>query len=160
MAGRFAYFLIAGGAVVGGAFLQGDISFDRHDGDIEIAQALISGDPGEIDRRVDRIVDRETHNMTVASDGDEQSLDPAAKRALSAAVAELVRAEGSLIAAKLDDELPPAVIKQAEERRNAARQAVERLSADAKAESRGHRDALRENLRDDIRASVRDAVRN
>lgn len=156
MAGRFAYFLIAGGALVGGAALQGDINFNARDGDVEVAQAVLSGDKGQIDRKVDRIIDRETPNMAVNRDGNDQALDPAAKRALSAAVAELVRAEGSLISAKLDDAMPAAAIKQAEERRNAARGAVERLSADAKAESRGNRDALREN----IRATVRDAVRS
>jgi hypothetical protein len=157
MAGRFAYFLIAGGAIVGGMALQGDLNFGSHDGDVEIAQALLSGNDRDIDRKVDRIVDRETHKMTIRHDGDDRSngLDPAAKRALSAAVAELVRAEGSLITAKLDDDMPAAAIKQAEERRDAARQAVERLSADAKTETRVNRDALRENIRETVRDAVR-----
>jgi hypothetical protein len=157
MAGRFAYFLIAGGAIVGGMALQGDLNFGSHDGDVEIAQALLSGNDRDIDRKVDRIVDRETHKMTIRHDGDDRSdgLDPSAKRALSAAVAELVRAEGSLITAKLDDDMPAAAIKQAEERRDAARQAVERLSADAKTETRVNRDALRENIRETVRDAVR-----
>jgi hypothetical protein len=156
MAGRFAYFLIAGGAIVGGMALQGDLNFDSHDGDVEVAQALLSGNDREIDRKVDRIIDRETHQMTIRH-GDDRSdrLDPAAKQALSAAVAELVRAEGSLITAKLDDDMPAAAIKQAEERRDAARQAVERLSDDTKAESRANRDALRENIRETVRDAVR-----
>jgi hypothetical protein len=156
MAGRFAYFLIAGGAIVGGMVLQGDISFDDHDADIEVAQALLSGNEREIDRKVDRIIDRETHNMTVRHEVDQPgAIDAANKRALSAAVAELVRAEGSLITAKLNDDMPAAAIKQAEERRDAARQAVERLSADVKSESRGNRDALRQNIRDTVRDAVR-----
>ena len=52
------------------------------------------------------------------------------------------------------------MIKQAEQRRDLARQAVDRLADDAKAETRSNRDALRENIRDTVREGVRDAVRS
>lgn len=163
MAGRFAYLMMAGAAVVGGMFLQGDIKFNADAGEIAVAQALIGGDKvrierevdRQVDREVDRIVDRETKDVVRVEQRISARDDAATKRALSDAIAELVRAEGSLITARLDDETPSGVIKQAEERRNAARETVDRLAEEAKAESRGDRGALREN----IRATVRDAVR-
>ena len=66
-----------------------------------------------------------------------------------------MRAEGSLVTARLDDQTPAAVIKQAEHRRDLAREAVDRLAADAKAQSRGERDELRDTIRDEVRAAVR-----
>ena len=160
MAGRFAYFMIAGGALVGGAILQGDLSFNPDEHEVGVARAIISGNERDIERSVDRAVDRavDGERITVQA-GDERrdgDLDPAMKRALSGAVAELVRAEASLISAKLDDNMPAAAVKQAEERRDSARDAVERIADQAKAASKEDRDALR----DDIRATVRDAVRS
>jgi hypothetical protein len=155
MAGRFAYFLIAGGAIVGGAILQGDISFnpDRHD--VRVARAVISGDERAIERSFDRAIDRETIAVRGKDDRTDGDLDPATKRALSGAVAELVRAEASLISAKLDDGMPESALKQIEQRRDIARQAVERLADDAKASSQSDRDALREDIRESVRAAVR-----
>ena len=127
--GRFGYFLVGGAAIFAGMVVQGDVDLGTdHDGH-------------------DRIVK--------SRDGADGEIDRATKRALASAVEELVRAEGSLISARMDDETPAAVIKQAEQRRDAAKQAVERLADDAKAESRGNRDALRQNIRDEIRDAVR-----
>lgn len=161
MAGRFAYFLIAGGAIIGGMFAQGDLSFDDDRAEHAARPALLDRDDRKFDRAVDRIVERGASKMVIRSDeGQTVEADPAMKRALAAAIAELVRAEGSLITARLDDEMPAAVIEQAERRRNAARQAVERISEDAKAETRANRDAVRQRLRDEVREGVRDAVRS
>ena len=157
MAGRFAYFLIAGGAIVGGMFYQGDLNFDGDRGKHAVRHAFSHGD----DREVDRIVDRAADKMVVrGEDGQPVETDPATKRALAAAVAELVRAEGSLITAKLDEDMPAAAIAQAEQRRDAAQQAVERIAEDAKTETRASRDALRQNIRDEIREEVRAVVRS
>lgn len=155
MAGRVAYFVMAGAALIGGMFMQGDLKFGDHRDDFEIAKAVIGGDDREIDRTVARIVDRETESAVVRGEAEAEDIDPAAKAALTQAVAELVRAEGSLITARMDDDMPAEAIKQAEQRRDFARQAVERLSDDVKAESRGNRAALRANIRDSVRTAVR-----
>jgi hypothetical protein len=145
MAGRVAYFMIAGGALAGGMLLQGDLKFDNDRAD------------RRIDRHVDRAVDREVDRAEVrAEDRRTVTSERVARRDLSDAIADLVRAEGSLITAKLDENIPAAAIRQAEQRRDRARDVVERLSEDAKAASQSDRDALRENIRD----SVRDAVRS
>lgn len=154
--GRFGYFLVAGAAIVGGMVIQGDVDLGSdHDGHDRTVKISTGGDD-EIDRTVDRIVDRATDKMEIrGDDGQAVATDRATKRALAEAVKELVRAEGSLIAARMDDDMPAAAIKQAEQRRDLAKQAVERIANDAKAESRGNRDALRQNIRDEIRDAVR-----
>ena len=160
MAGRIAYFLIAGAAIVGGMALQGDINFnDEHSGD-RIARAVTEDGDVAIDRKVDRAVDRRIdgrvdRRVDRKVDRETVTRDPATRHALSEAVGELVRAEGSLISLKLDDQIPPSVIKQAEQRRDFAKEAVERLADDARTGSRDERDAIRENLRDVIREAVR-----
>jgi hypothetical protein len=150
MAGRFAHFLVAGAAIVGGMIYQGDVNLDidsdRH-GTVKVHSA---GDESVIEREVAKVVTQE---------GETVATDAATKRALSEAVAELVRAEGGLIAARLDDETPAAAITQAEQRRDAARQTVDRLADDVRSKTRD-RDSLRQNARDQVRESVREAVRS
>lgn len=152
MAGRVVYFLIAGAAVAGGMLLQGDLKFGSDEDKIRVTQARIGGGEAKVDRRAERSVERR-----VAREKARQieQREEAIEREVADAVEELVRAEGSLISARLDDNMPAAAIRQAEERRNAARDAVERLSDAGKAASADDRDALRESIRD----SVRDAVR-
>jgi hypothetical protein len=156
MAGRLAYFLVGGAAIVTGMVVQGDVDLGSdHVGHDRIVR-ISSGSDGEIDRTVDRIVDRATDKIEIdGDDGQAVATDPATKRALAEAVKELVRAEGSLIAARMDDDMPATAIKQAEQRRDLAKQAVDRIANDAKAESRGNRDALRQKIRDEVRAAVR-----
>ena len=151
MAGRFAHFLVAGAAIVGGMVVQGDIDLGTHH-DREIGRKV----DRTVDRSVDRIVDRATRSIDIRDDGGKAiETDPAMQRALIGAVAELVRAEVSLSAAKRNDDAPDAVVEQAEQRRDLAREAVDRIADDARSESRGNRDALRQNIRDEIRAAVR-----
>ena len=146
MAGRLAYVAVVGAAILGGMILQGDINFNDRVESRSVERRI----DREVDRTVDRQVDRTVDRAV------ERQYDAATRRALSAAIAELARAEGSLISLKIDEEIPPAVIKQAEDRRNAARAAVERLADPAKGDSQADRDALPETIRD----SVRDAVRS
>ena len=156
MAGRFAYLLIAGGAVFGGMIFQGDIDLFGDSDQRVTSHVTVDRDDDAVDRVIDRVADK----MVVrGDDGETADVDPATKRALAEAVAELVRAEGSLIVAKLDDDMPDAAILQAEQRRDLAQQAVDRLADNAKAETRGNRDALKQNIRDDVREGARDAVR-
>ena len=154
MAGRLAYMAMTGGAILAAMVLQGDINFNdrvesRHEEkriDRIADRAVDRTVDGRVDRRVERSLSR----------ADERQRDAATRRALSAAIAELARAEGSLITLKMDDAIPADVIEQAEERRNAARAEVERVADDAKVDNSAERDALRETIRE----SVRDAVRS
>ncbi len=160
MAGRLVHFLVAGAAIFRGMVIQGDIDLESELGDHEAARPASQVDR-RVDRRVDRIVDRATRKMVVrGEDGQTVEPDAATKRALAAAVAELIRAEGRLVTAKLDDETPATAIEQAEQRRDLARETVERIADDARAETRGNRDALRQNIRDEVREGARDAVRS
>lgn len=139
MAGRFVHFLVAGAAVAGGMALQGDLKFHEGERGLRVSQARAI-DQVRVERRVDRSAER--HEQVI-------------EREIASAVAELVRAEGSLISARLDENLPAAALKRAEARRDAARDAVERLSDDAKPASADDRDALRESIRDSVRGAVR-----
>ncbi len=165
MAGRFVHFLVAGAAIVAGMAVQGDIDLGMHPDDREIDRRVDRIIGREVDRTadrtVDRIVDRATDKIEIRGrDGETVEADPATRRALAAAVAELVRAEGSLAVAKVGDNMPETVIEQAEQRRNLARKAVERIADDARAEARRERDARPQKVRDEVRDAVRSAVRS
>jgi len=161
MAGRFAYFLIGGVAVVGGMVLQGDLNFAADGAEHEVARMVDRSVDRTVDGSVDRITGRETDRIVISGEtGETAAADAATKRALSEAVAELVRAEAGLITLRLDDQIPAAVVKRAEQRRDLARQAVDRLADDARSEPRDDRDALRQTIRDEVRESVRAAVRS
>lgn len=160
MAGRFGSFLVAGAAIFAGMVVQGDIDLDDED---VVVHRTVSSDRGDrdIDRRIDRIVDRATREIDVRV-GDDKAIesDPATRSALIGAVAELVRAEVSLAAAQRDDALPEAAVEQAQQRSDLARQTVDRIANEARSNTRDDRDAVRQNIRDEVRESVREAVRN
>ena len=142
MAGRIVHFVVAGAAIVTGMMVQGDINVGQN------AER-------EVHRGSDRVVDRRSEQIQVRTGQTQGEVDSETKRALAAAVAELVRAEGSLIAAKLDDKVSAEAIEHVEHRRDVARDTVERVADEARAQSRGNREAIRE-----IREEVRDALRN
>ncbi len=161
MVGRIGSILIAGAALVTGMVVQGDLDLDDELGDHQTVR-VEHNDRSErgFERRVDRIVDRSTRGIDSRGDDDvpiEQN--PVIRRQMMSAVAELLRAEAGLIAAKSDDKLPPAALAQAEQRRDAAKMAVDRLADEAKAVSRDDREEIRDNLREEIRDAVRDGVR-
>lgn len=152
MAGRFAYFLIAGGALVAGMAVQGDLNFGSDRDALRISRVGGHEEARRIERHTDRLVDRTTERIT---EREAIRNEQVVQRQMADAIAELVRAESSLIAARLDEDLPASAIKQSEARRNAARDRVERLSNEVEGTSDADRDAIREN----IRQSIRDAVR-
>lgn len=160
MAGRFGSFLVAGAAIFAGMVVQGDIDLDDDD---VVVRRTVSSDRGDqnLDRRVERIVDRATRGIDSRGEDDvpiEQN--PVMRRQMVGAIAELIRAEVSLAVVENDDKLPKASLAQAEQRRDAARLAVDRLADEAKAVSRDDRDEIRENLREEVRDAVRDGVRS
>ena len=155
--GRLGALLIAGAAIFTGMVVQGDVDLDDDD-PVRVERS----ERGErsFDRQVERIVDRATRGIDSRGDDDvpiEQN--PAVRRQMLAAVAELVRGEVSLAQAKSDDRLPKAVLDQVQKRRDAAREAVDRLADKASAVSRDDREEIRDNLREEIRDTVRDIVR-
>ena len=149
MAGRLIHFLVAGAAVFGGMVLQGDVDFDSDGGDHD--EARVERSERGPAPTAERIAIRDADGKPV--EGDE-----AIKRALAAAVAELVRAEGSLVAARFDDNVSDATIEQAEQRRDKADEAVDRLADELRAQSRRDRDSNPQQVRETIRDSVREAV--
>jgi len=157
--GRFGSLLVGGAALFAGMVVQGDVNIG--DDDVVIHRAERS-DRGErnFDRKIDRIVDRATRGIDSRGEDDvpiEQN--PVIRRQMVGAVAELVRAEVGLATAKRDDKLPKAALIQAEQRRDAAKLAVDRLADEARAVSRDDREEIREGLREEVRDVVRDEVR-
>lgn len=154
MAGRLAYMAMCGAAILGGMALQGDLNFnDRDESRIEVSRV-----DRTVDRSVDRTADRAVERSVARA--EQHQREAAVRSAMSAAIAELARAEGNLISLKIDEQVPAAVIRQAEDRRNAARAAVDQIAADARADTNADRDALREQIRDEVRQGIRDAVRS
>ena len=157
--GRFGSLLVGGAALFAGMVVQGDVNIG--DDDVVIHRAERS-DRGErnFDRKIDRIVDRATRGIDSRGEDDvpiEQN--PVIRRQMVGAVAELVRAEVGLATAKRDDKPPKAALIQAEQRRDAAKLAVDRLADEARAVSRDDREEIREGLREEVRDVVRDEVR-
>lgn len=162
MAGRLAWILAGGAAIVGGMAIQ--------DGDM-----FSFSDERRIDRKVDREVDQEVDEaIAEAKEGriviDGRSVtDRQAVRAMTGAVADLVKAEAALAAAQIGDEDDPAEVAGARAQRDRARAEVERLKAELEARdaaravddgSQAARDAIREQVRSQVRTEVREAVRN
>ena len=157
--GRIGSVLIAGAALFAGMVVQGDVDLD--DNDVVVHRSERS-DRGErnFERRVDRIIDRATRGIDSRGDDDRPiEQNPIIRRQMVGAIAEYLRAEASLATAKNDDKLPKAALVQAEQRRDAARVAVDRLADEARAVSRDDRNEIRENLREEVRDAVRDGVR-
>ena len=156
MVGRVGSLAIAGAAIFAGMVVQGDVNF----GDDDDARVERS-DRGErnFDRRVDRIIDRSTRGIDSRGEDDEPiEQNPVIRRQMVDVIAEYLRAEAGLITAQSDEKLPKTVLVQAEQRRDAAKLAVDRLADEAKAVSRDDRSKIRENLRDEVRDAVRDGV--
>ena len=154
MAGRFGYFLIGGAAIFAGMVVQGDLDLDDDD---VVVHRVAKSDRG--DRDIDRIIDRATRGIDSRGEDDQPiEENPVIRRQMAGAIAEYLRAEVSLAAAKSDDKLPKAALDQAEQRRDLARLAVDRLADEAKAVSRDDREEIRENLRDEVRDAVREGV--
>ncbi len=157
--GRIGSVLIAGAALFAGMVVQGDVDLD--DDDVVVHRTERS-DRGErnFDRRVDRIIDRATRGIDSRGDDNEPiEQNPVIRREMVSTIAEYLRAEASLATAKSDEKLPKTALVQAEQRRDAARLAVDRLADEAKAVSRDDRDEIREGLREEVRDAVRDGVR-
>ena len=161
MVGRVGSLAIAGAAIFAGMVVQGDINIGDDSNDRDEARVERSDSADRVfDRRVDRIIDRSTRGIDSRGDDDQPiEQNPVIRRQMVGVIAEYLRAEAGLIKAQRDDKLPKTALVQAEQRRDAAKLAVDRLADEAKAVSRDDRDEIRDNLRDEVRDAVRDGVR-
>ena len=161
MVGRVGSLAIAGAAIFAGMVVQGDINFGDDSSDRDEARVERSDSADRVfDRRVDRIIDRSTRGIDSRGDDDQPiEQNPVIRRQMVGVIAEYLRAEAGLIKAQRDDKLPKTALAQAEQRRDAAKLAVDRLADEAKAVSRDDRNKIRRNLRDEVRDAVRDGVR-
>lgn len=149
MAGRLAWILAGGAAVVGGMAIQDGHIFS------------FSPDDRHIDRKVDEAVDEaraERADRRVVIDGQPVDPDEAAVRAMTDAVADLVKAEAALAAAQIGSDDDPAEIAGARAQRDRARAEVERLKVEM--QDRDGSAETRRAIRDQVRSEVREAVRN
>lgn len=166
MLSRLFWIGLAGLALVIGMLLQdgGHIfSFADSHGDITARTERA------IDRSIDRAVDRAVDSsvVVVGPDGEQVDADPATKRALAAAVGELVKAEADLAILDAKGARPDA-LGAAKARRDGARAEVDRLKAQIKGEDVNSKQVdeaairaqVESSVRDDVRDAIRDAARN
>ncbi|HET9355579.1 MAG TPA: hypothetical protein VFO42_05385 [Sphingomicrobium sp.] len=148
MAGRLAWIIAGGAAVVGGMAIQ--------DGDF-----FSFKDERHVDREIDEAIDeatevrRDSARIVVAG---RAGSDDAAVAAMTDAVGNLVKAEAALAAAQIGPNTDPEEVQVARARRDEARGEVERLKAEMAA--RDGSLAARDAVREQVRREVREAVRN
>lgn len=159
MLSRIFWIGIAGIALIAGMALQ-DGGFAFGWGDHTQVSAKVER---TIEDRVEQAIDRSFDKMAVVeADGHEIDLPAETKRAMAAAVGELVKAETDLAMVRVNDGGEQA-LQAAQARRDQARTEVDRLKAKIKGIEQGApeaNDALREQIREDVRAAVRESVRN
>lgn len=120
---------------------------------------------GTVEERVDRAIDRSFDKMEVTgSDGREIDVPAEAKRAIAAAVAQMVKAETDFAMVRVGD-ASDEEIQLAQARRTAARAEVERLKDQIEKLDRAsdsERQVLREQIKrevqEDVRATIRESV--
>ena len=151
MAGRLAWIIAGGAAIIGGMAIQDGEMFS------------FGGDDRQFDREVDAAIDgavavrEERGTPTIVVNGRPVSEDEAV-RAMTGAVAGLVKAEAALAAAQIGSDEDPAEVAGAREQRDRARAEVERLKAALEAAD-GSSEA-RDAIRKQVRSEVREAIRN
>ena len=154
MAGRLAWIIAGGAAVVGGWAIQDGVNFS-FDGDREQEEA--------IQEAIDEVRREPGINAKVVVPGERRDSKQAdTVEAFTDAVADLVKAETALASARLDQEDDPEGFKAAEVRRDQARVRVEQLRAEIEAigEPASARAETRDAVREAVRTEARDAIRN
>ncbi|WP_118857142.1 hypothetical protein [Sphingomonas mesophila] len=156
MAGRLAWILAGGAAIVAGMAVQGSnfIDFDdSRDGH------------SAVERKIERAAERERDaRVSVVVDGERSAeIDADTVRALTEAVGELVEAEAELAIAETGD--GAGEVAAAKGRRDEAKALVDDLKAKVAAQGKATagrvengpatRDRIREEVRDEVRAAIR-----
>lgn len=157
MLSRIFWIGIAGMALIGGMFLQNGGSMFSWGDKPEISVHT----ERTIEEKVDRAIDRSFDKMTVTRvDGHEVDVPAETKRAMAAAVGELVKAETNLAMVRVGDGSDEE-LAAARARSEKARAEVDRLEAEIKKLERmssSERDALREEIKREVQEDVRDSV--
>ena len=162
MLSRIMWISVAGLALIAGMALQNDWAFGWGDED-----RISERTERQIEEKIDRALDRSFDQMTVVqSDGREVDVPAATKRAMAAAVSELVKAETDLAMARIGEDNDKDV-RAATARRDKARAEVDRLKLEferiertAQGNNEARQEQIQREVREDIRAEIRDAVSN
>lgn len=166
MAGRLAWILAGGAAIVAGMAFQGNV-FDEI-GD-EPRVVVRSGDSKslsneKVDGLVERIVEEKiAEAQVIDKDGEPVEVDSAVMKQLAAAATELVKAEAALAILTIGKEPSEEARKVAERRIEAAQTRVDALGKqiETAGDRQGiQRDTQRERIRNEIREEVRSAMRD
>ena len=162
MLSRIMWVSVAGLALIAGMALQNDWAFTWDD-ETRISERT----ERRIEKKVDRAIDASFDKMTVVqANGREVDVPADIKRAMAAAVGELVKAETDLAMTRVGQS-DGKEIQAATVRRDRARAEVDRMKNEIERLERaehGDNEALREQIRrevqEDVRASVREAVKS
>jgi hypothetical protein len=163
MLSRIFWISVAGIALIAGIAVQdGDSIFSwSHDRDVSAKTERA------VEERVERAIEGSFDKMpVVVADGREIEVPAETKRAMAAAVGELVKAEADFALAHVGEDDDEA-LRKASARRDQARREVDRLKTEiqdferaASSENDARREQIRREIREEVRDSVRDAVGN
>ncbi len=167
MAGRFAWIMAGGAAILAGMAFQGDL-FDDEGSRNSGAKVTVHHDgpakDDDVAARVERKVEESIADAEV-TDGEGRTIELSrvVREELAEAVTEVVKAEAALAMLKIKgapvkDEIPAAELRVAEAK--ARMDALEKRIEAERDASETARDAERERIRAEIRAEVRDAMTN
>ena len=167
MAGRFAWIMAGGAAILAGMAFQGDLFDGDGDGDKRPSVTIQhDGDrkDGDVESRVERIVEEKIANAPVVDgDGEPIEVSRVVREELASAVTEKIKAEAALALLTMKSEPSADNVAAAEARVTAADARVDAIEArlDAAKDARDSVDAAeRERIRAEVRDAVRDAVKN
>ena len=151
MAGRAAWILAGGAAIVGGMVFQDDwFKFESREHDRAVAEAISEAKAERIEAREGRA------QIVIDADGQRVEADPAQVEALTNAVAMLVKADAALAVAEMGSKPEPGEVAAARAIRDQARAQVDALKAQIQAGKAEEvtRDAVRERVREEVREAV------
>lgn len=160
MAGRIAWILAGGAAIVGGMLMQDRIMLGWDDEPRVERHRDAKIDPSvDVDSIVNDVIDDQTDRLTVVGeDGATIDATPELKKQMARAVAELVKAEAALAVADFRDQ-PRDQLRVARDRRDQAERRVDQLARLLK--DREQRETVRDRkheIRDRVRSEISDAL--
>lgn len=166
MAGRLAWILAGGAAIVAGMAFQGDMF--GNDGKDHPTVEIRSHDGKELtDQKVGGVVDRIiqqkiAESKVIDENGDPVEVDSEVMKELASAVSELVKANGALALMTIGKDPPKEQMDAAQRRIDEAQARVDALSDQidaAKDQSEEQRDDQKDRIRKQVRDEVRRAMR-
>jgi len=149
MAGRLAWIVAGGAAIVGGMVFQDDwFKFESREHDRVVQEAIADAKADKAGFVSARIVD---------GNGRRIEAEPEEVKALTDAVAMLVKAEAALAIAEMGSSPEPGEVEAARAQRDAARAQVDTLKAQVQARKNAAetQDAVKERVRQEVHEAVR-----